>query len=69
MSTSVTKRDLGSFADQLNTVGRQLSDPVISRKMDTLVNMLHRISEKNVALDCIYVTVKVRNPVNVEIHR
>lgn len=43
MSGPVTKRDLGSFADQLNTVGRQLTDPVSSRKVDTLAFSLRKI--------------------------
>ncbi|CAG9823840.1 unnamed protein product, partial [Phaedon cochleariae] len=35
-SAPTTKRDLGSFADQLNTVARQLSDPASARKMDNI---------------------------------
>ncbi|XP_060535585.1 prominin-1 [Cylas formicarius] len=42
-STGVTKKDVGSFADQINTVARQLSDPVVARKFDNLAFDLRKI--------------------------
>lgn len=43
LSKPITKRDLGSFADQLNTVARQLSDPISSRKIDNLAFMVRKV--------------------------
>ncbi|XP_049820384.1 prominin-1 isoform X2 [Aethina tumida] len=43
LSKAITKRDLGSFADQLNTVARQLSDPISSRKIDNLAFMVRKV--------------------------
>ncbi|CAH1126017.1 unnamed protein product [Ceutorhynchus assimilis] len=37
ISSSISRWDLASFSDQLNSVGRQLEDTVIIRKMDNLV--------------------------------
>ncbi|XP_074027716.1 prominin isoform X2 [Leptinotarsa decemlineata] len=42
-SSPVTKRDLNSFADQLNTVARQLSDAPSARKFDSLAFNVRKI--------------------------
>ncbi|CAH0552996.1 unnamed protein product [Brassicogethes aeneus] len=42
LSKAITKRDLGSFADQLNTVARQLSDPIVCRKIDNIAYMVRK---------------------------
>ncbi|XP_066156277.1 uncharacterized protein prom isoform X2 [Euwallacea fornicatus] len=46
ISASLREKDLGSFADQLNNVARQLIDPVIGRKIENLA-----FSVRNVAQD------------------
>ncbi|XP_018569724.1 prominin-2, partial [Anoplophora glabripennis] len=43
LTTPITRRDLKSFADQLNTVSRQLSDPISSRKIDNLAFTVRRV--------------------------
>ncbi|KAJ8937871.1 hypothetical protein NQ314_011674 [Rhamnusium bicolor] len=43
LSAPITKRDLSSFADQLNTVARQLTDPVSSRKIDNLAFVVRKV--------------------------
>ncbi|XP_066248554.1 uncharacterized protein prom [Euwallacea similis] len=46
ISASLRGKDLGSFADQLNNIARQLIDPVISRRVENLA-----FSVRNVAQD------------------
>jgi hypothetical protein len=49
ISGVLTRKDLTSFADQLNTVARQLSDPSSSKKFDDLAAALRRIIQKEAA--------------------
>nr|CAI5823357.1 unnamed protein product [Callosobruchus analis] len=42
-SEPITRKDLETFADQLNTVARQMVDPVSSRKMDNIAYSVRRI--------------------------
>nr|CAH7736648.1 unnamed protein product [Callosobruchus chinensis] len=42
-SEPITRKDLDTFADQLNTVARQMVDPVSSRKMDNIAYSVRRI--------------------------
>ncbi|KAJ8939547.1 hypothetical protein NQ318_011331 [Aromia moschata] len=48
LSAPVTKRDLNSFADQLNTVAGQLTDPVSSRKIDNLSFAVRKVAHNEV---------------------
>lgn len=43
VSGPITRRDLGSFADQLNSVARQLIDPISSRKIDNVAFLVRRV--------------------------
>ncbi|XP_030751717.1 prominin-2 [Sitophilus oryzae] len=45
ISTPTTKRDLGSFADQINTVARQINDPVNARKFDNLAFSVRKLAQ------------------------
>lgn len=49
ISGPLTKRDLNSFADQLNTVARQLSDPLSSRRIDDLAFTVRKIIHNETA--------------------
>ncbi|CAH1989973.1 unnamed protein product [Acanthoscelides obtectus] len=42
-SEPITRKDLDAFADQLNTVARQMIDPVSSRKMDNIAHSVRQI--------------------------
>ncbi|KAJ8922086.1 hypothetical protein NQ315_008727 [Exocentrus adspersus] len=43
ISVPTTRRDLNSFADQLNTVASQLSDPISARRIDNLAFSVRRV--------------------------
>ncbi|CAH1126016.1 unnamed protein product [Ceutorhynchus assimilis] len=43
ISSSISRWDLASFSDQLNSVGRQLEDTVIIRKMDNLAFSMRKL--------------------------
>jgi hypothetical protein len=49
ISGVLTRKDLTSFAEQLNTVARQLSDPSSSKKFDDLAAALRRLIQKEAA--------------------
>ncbi|XP_015840878.1 prominin-1 isoform X2 [Tribolium castaneum] len=49
ISGSLTKRDLNSFADQLNTVARQLTDPTSSKRIDDLAITVRKIIHNETA--------------------
>ncbi|XP_076275431.1 prominin isoform X3 [Rhynchophorus ferrugineus] len=44
ISSPLTTRDLSLLADQLNTIARQLTDPVTTRKFDNMAFSMRRIS-------------------------
>ncbi|KAG5884954.1 hypothetical protein JTB14_026552 [Gonioctena quinquepunctata] len=47
-SAPVTKRDLSSFADQLNTVARQLTDAASARRIDNLAFSVRKVVQHEV---------------------
>ncbi|XP_044259309.1 prominin-1 isoform X2 [Tribolium madens] len=49
ISGPLTKRDLNSFADQLNTVARQLTDPTSSKRIDNLAFTVRKIIHNETA--------------------